>query len=229
MSYLIREMNEEERPRERFKRYGVESLSNEELLSILMRTGTKSKSVKELSFDLLRNLKMNDFAKMSYHNLKNIKGIGEVKAITILTAIEFGKRVLSKSRDIYHIQTGDDVFYLCRDELSYELQEKFLVIYLDTRKNVIDKKVIFVGSANVSNVTPRDVFREGVRCNAVSMILVHNHPAGSTSPSKSDIDLTIDFVKLGRMMGITVTDHIIISNDRFSSLRAINPRLFIDI
>ena len=125
MSYLIKEMNIEERPRERFKKFGVEALSNEELLSILMRTGTKSKSVKQLSFDLLKELKMKDLAKISYQSLKNIKGIGEVKAITILSAIEFGKRVLSKSGDVYHIQTGDDVFNLCRDELSYEIQENF--------------------------------------------------------------------------------------------------------
>jgi len=229
MSYLIKEMNIEERPRERFKKYGVEALSNEELLSILMRTGTKAKSVKQLSFELLKELKMNDFAKMSYYSLKKIKGIGEVKAITILSAIEFGKRVLSKSNDVYHIHRGDDVFYLCRDELSYELQEKFMVIYLDTRKNVIDKKTIFIGSANVSNVTPRDVFREGVRCNAVSMILVHNHPAGSINPSKSDIELTIDFIKLGRMMGITITDHIIIAQDKYLSMREENPQLFVAI
>jgi len=229
MSYLIKEMNIEERPRERFKKFGVEALSNEELLSILMRTGTKSKSVKQLSFDLLKELKMKDLAKISYQSLKNIKGIGEVKAITILSAIEFGKRVLSKSGDVYHIQTGDDVFNLCRDELSYEIQEKFLVVYLDTRKNVIEKKIIFVGSTNSSNVTPKDVFREGVRCNAVSMILVHNHPAGSINPSKSDIELTSEFIKLGKMMGITITDHIIIAQDKFLSIRMINPQLFIDI
>ena len=104
-----------------------------------------------------------------------------------------------------------------------------MVVYLDTRKNVIEKKIIFVGSTNSSNVTPKDVFREGVRCNAVSMILVHNHPAGSINPSKSDIELTSEFIKLGKMMGITITDHIIIAQDKYLSIRMINPQLFIDI
>lgn len=229
MSYLIREMCEEERPRERLKKYGVESLSNEQLLSILMRTGSKSKSVKELSFDLLREIKIHDFQKINYLSLKCILGIGDAKAMSILAAVEFGKRVLSKSDDIFSIKTGRDVFLLCRDELSYEIQEKFLTIYLDTKKNVIDKRIIFVGTVNGSNVTPRDVFREGVRCNAASMIIVHNHPAGSLNPSRADLELTSSFIKLGKMMGITVTDHIIIAGDEYLSIRETKPELFIAI
>ena len=163
MSYFIREMSQEERPRERLKKYGVEALSNEELLSILMRTGTKSKSVRELSFDLLKKIEIHDFAKINYLSLKNIPGIGDAKALSILAAIEFGKRVLSKRDLVSSINTGDDVFLLCKDELSYEIQEKFIAIYLDAKKNIIDKKIIFVGTVNGSNVTPRDVFREGVK------------------------------------------------------------------
>lgn len=227
MSYLIREMSEEERPRERFKKYGVEALSNEELLSILMRTGTKAKSVKELSFDLLKNIKMSDFTKMNYNYLKNIKGVGEVKAMTILTAIEFGKRVLSKKDLVYKIKTGDDIFNLVSDEMSYEIQEKFLAVFLDTKRYVIDKKIVFVGTVNSSNITPRDVFREAVKCNAAAMIIVHNHPAGSIEPSREDILLTLDFIKLGKMMGINILDHIIIGKDKYCSLRKNNSELFL--
>jgi len=229
MNYLIKEMQEDEKPRERLKRYGVESLSNEELLSILMRTGTKSKSVKTLSFELLKRFNIHDFAKVNYQSLKEVLGIGDAKALSILAAIEFGKRVFSKSDSVFHIKTGDDVFLLCKDELSYEIQEKFLAIYLDTRKNVIAKKIIFVGTVNGSNVTPRDVFREGVRLNAASMIIVHNHPAGYLKASREDIELTIDFIKLGKMMGITITDHIIIAGDKYLSIREENPQLFIAI
>ena len=226
MSYLIREMCREERPRERFKKYGVEALSNEELLSILMRCGTKAKSVKEVSMDLMKEIKINDFAKMNYNALKKIKGVGEVKAITILSAIEFGKRVLSNSDLTKQIKCGEDVFDLVRDELSYEIQEKFLVLYLDTRKHVIDKKILFVGSANSSNIVPRDAFREAVRCNAVGMILVHNHPAGSLEASYEDVYLTTAFVKLGKMMGIQVLDHIIVTKDNYLSIRANNAEIF---
>lgn len=226
MSYLIRELPTLERPRERFIKYGVESLSNEELLSILMRTGTKSKSVRDLSIELLKEIDINDLDKINYQVLKNIKGIGEVKAITILVAIEFGKRVLDKKNLIYQIGNGDDVYNLVRYEMENELQEKFLVIYLNNKRFVIMKKVIFIGTVNNSSITPRDVFREGVKCNASAMILVHNHPAGSIIASKDDIYLTNEFVKLGKMMGITILDHIIIGKNEYLSMKTDNPLIF---
>ncbi|MDE5889007.1 MAG: DNA repair protein RadC, partial [Bacilli bacterium] len=215
MSYLIKEMPVEERPRERFKRFGVKALSNEELLSILIRTGSNSKSVKDLSDDVLKSIDIHDMANVSYNTLKSIKGIGEVKAITIQAAIEFGKRVLNKADLVQRIKSGNDAYYLLRYEMENELQEKFMAIYLDTKNNVIMKKVIFVGTVNSSGVTARDVFREGVKNNATSMIIAHNHPAGSVIPSKDDIYLTKEFVKLGRMMGINVIDHLIIGKNRY--------------
>lgn len=226
MSYLIRELPLSERPRERFKKYGVESLSNEELLSILIRTGVGNKSVKDLSLEILKNIDIHDLANINYNTLKKIKGIGEVKAITIISAIEFGKRVLSKKDLIYQIKTGDDVYNLVKDEMENQLQEKFMVLYLDTKKFVILKKVIFVGTVNSSSVTARDVFREGVKLNSASMILVHNHPAGSVSPSYDDIYLTNEFIKLGRMMGISVIDHIIIGKNNYYSFRESKGDLF---
>lgn len=226
MSYLIREMPESERPRERFKKYGVSALSNEELLSILLRTGTKLKSVKELSLDILNEIDINELVNYDFISLKNIKGVGEVKAITILSAIEFGKRVLSRSDLVKQIKTGDDVFYLVKDDMENCLQEKFMVVYLDTKKYVINKKVIFVGTVNNSSITPRDVFREAVKLNSASMILVHNHPAGSILPSYEDVYLTNEFIKLGRMMGISVIDHLIIGKNKYYSFRESNGDLF---
>lgn len=227
MSYLIKELPIEERPRERFKKYGVEALSNEELLSILLRTGTSNKSVKEVSIDVLRKININDLVNYDFNTLKDIKGVGEVKAITIISAIEFGKRALSKSDLTKQIRTGDDVYYLVKDDLENSLQEKFLVVYLDTKKYVISKKIIFVGTVNSSSITPRDVFREGVKLNSVSMILVHNHPAGSVTPSYEDIYLTNEFIKLGRMMGISIIDHLIIGKNNYYSFRESNGDLFV--
>lgn len=226
MSYLIKEMPISERPRERFKKYGVEALSNEELLSILLRTGTESKSVKDVSMDILRNYDIHELNRINFKTLKDIKGVGEVKAITILSAIELGKRVLSKGDLITQIKTGKDAYYLVKDDLENEIQEKFMAIYLDTKNMVIDKKVIFVGTVNNSNITARDVFREGVKLNAAGMILVHNHPAGSVNPSYEDIYLTNEFVKLGRMMGISVIDHLIVGKNNYSSIRESNGDLF---
>ena len=110
--------------------------------------------------------------------------------------------------------------------MENQLQEKFMVLYLDTKKFVILKKVIFVGTVNSSSVTARDVFREGVKLNSASMILVHNHPAGSVSPSYDDIYLTNEFIKLGRMMGISVIDHIIIGKNNYYSFRESKGDLF---
>lgn len=227
MSYLIKELPISERPRERFKKYGVEALSNEELLSILLRTGTSNRSVKDLSIDILNTININELVNYDFNSLKNIKGVGEVKAITIISAIEFGKRALSKGDLEKQIRTGDDVYYLVKDELENSLQEKFLVVYLDTKKYVISKKIIFIGTVNSSSITPRDVFREAVKLNSVSMILVHNHPAGSIAPSYEDIYLTNEFIKLGRMIGISVIDHLIIGKNNYYSFRESNGDLFV--
>lgn len=227
MSYLIKELPVSERPRERFKKYGVEALSNEELLSILLRTGTSKRSVKDVSMDVLKKIDINDLVNYDFNSLKSIKGVGEVKAITIISAIEFGKRALSRKDLISQIRNGDDVFYLVKDEMENNLQEKFLVIYLDTKKYVISKKIIFVGTVNSSSVVPRDVFREAVKLNSVGMILVHNHPAGSILPSYEDIYLTNEFIKLGRMMGISVIDHIIVGKNNYCSLRESHGDLFV--
>ncbi len=226
MSYLIKELPIEERPRERFKKYGVKALSNEELLSILLRTGTSKKSVKEVSTDILKEIKLHDLDHINYNSLKNIKGIGEVKAITLLSAIEFGKRVLSKEDLVTQIRNSTDAYYLVKDELENELQEKFLAIYLDTKKYVILKKVIFIGTVNNSSITARDVFREGVKCNACGMIIVHNHPAGSISPSFEDVKLTNEFIKLGRLLSIPVIDHLIIGKNNYYSFRESDGDLF---
>ena len=110
MSYLIKEMSEEERPRERFKKYGVSSLSNEELLAILIRCGTRSKSVKDVSADLLKLVKINEFDQIDYNYLKSIKGVGEVKALTLISAIEFGRRVLNKVDLSKQIKCSLDVY-----------------------------------------------------------------------------------------------------------------------
>ena len=130
---------------------------------------------------------------------------------------------------IFQIKTGDDVYNLVKDEMENELQEKFLAIYLDTKKYVLMKKVIFVGTVNSSSVTPRDVFREAVKLNSASMILVHNHPAGSINPSYEDIYLTNEFIKLGKMMGILVIDHVIIGKNNYYSMRESNGDLFANI
>ncbi len=192
----------------------------------MLRTGTKNVSVKELSISLLKEIDLYDLENLNYKTLGRIKGIGEVKAITILSAIELGKRVLSKDSEVKRIKTGDDVYYLVKKDLENELQEKFLVLYLDTRNYLIMKKILFMGTVNHSLITARDIFREGVKNNAVRMILVHNHPAGSVNPSYDDIYMTNNLVKLGKMMEIVVLDHIIVGKESYYSFRENNKDIF---
>lgn len=186
----------------------------------------KNVSVKELSISLLKEIDLYDLENLNYKTLGRIKGIGEVKAITILSAIELGKRVLSKDSEVKRIKTGDDVYYLVKKDLENELQEKFLVLYLDTRNYLIMKKILFMGTVNHSLITARDIFREGVKNNAARMILVHNHPAGSVNPSYDDIYMTNNLVKLGKMMEIVVLDHIIVGKESYYSFRENNKDIF---
>lgn len=218
MGYMIRELPSSELPRERLMKYGVKSLSNEELLSILLRTGTKNKSVKELSLDILKKYKIEDLNNLSYNTLASIKGVGKVKAVTILAALELGNRT-KNYKDIKHITSSNDAYLYAKSELEDSLQEKFMAIYLDTRNNIITSSILFIGTVNQSFVYPRDVFREAVKNNANSIILLHNHPVGSMFPSNKDLEITNVLIDLGNMMGIKILDHIIICKDKYYSFK----------
>ena len=226
MSYLIKELPDYERPRERFKKYGPSSLSNEELISILLRTGTKNKSVREVSTDILKEVSLHELSNIHYKTLSKIKGVGDVKSITLLSAVELGKRILNYSDIKLKLKTQSEVFDYVRNDMEGLLQEKFMVIYLDNKSYVIQKKIIFMGTVNYSLVVARDIFREGVKCNATSMILIHNHPGGSIEPSLEDCELTEKIIKLGHLMEIPVMEHMIIGNNRYYSFREYRGDLF---
>ena len=226
MSLMIREMNNEEKPRERLMKYGVTSLSNEELLSIILRTGTKNKSVKELSTELLRKYDLKELSNISYNTLSNIKGIGSVKAVTLLASLEIGKRIEKKNNNIIKISNSKDIYDYLRYELEDSLQEKFISIYLDIKNNIITSKLLFIGTVDSSKIHPRDVFREAVKNNASSIILVHNHPTGNISPSYADTYLTNNFISLGKLMGIRIIDHVIIGNNSYYSFLDNNKEMF---
>lgn len=177
---MVRDYPKEELPRERFIRYGPESLSNSDLLAILLRTGTKNESVLQLAerviteFGGLRALK-----EATLEELTNIKGIGQTKAVQILAAIELGRRIMSLAHtDRYVIRTPQDGADYVMDEMRFLKQEHFVCLYLDTKNQVIHKQTVFIGSLNASIVHPREVFREAIRRSAASIICLHNHPSG---------------------------------------------------
>ncbi len=220
MSIKIKDIPIEERPRERLIKYGVENLSNEELLSILIGNGTKGKSAKDLSLMILNKIKEidnNDL--LNYHFLSTIKGLGTAKTCTILAAVEFGKRMNMKCSSLNSvvINNADIVFNYFKSLFLNKKQEYFYCLYLDSKKTIIKNKLLFIGTLNKSLVHPREVFKEAYLLSASSIICVHNHPSGSINPSRDDIDITNQLSSIGYLMGIKLVDHLIIGNDNYYS------------
>lgn len=215
---LIKNIPEFDRPRERFKKYGVENLSNNELISIILSSGTKNISVKELSSNILGKLDdISDLKDMTLNKLKQTKGIGEVKAITLLSALELGKRVYyEKNISKIKMNSADKIYNYMKDIVYNKNQEYFYALYLDSKKNLIDKKLLFIGTINKSIVHPREIFKYAYLLSASSIVCIHNHPSGDPLPSKEDMLITKHLVDIGKMQGISVVDHIIIGNNYYS-------------
>lgn len=215
---LIKNIPEFDRPRERFKKYGVENLSTNELISIILSSGTKNISVKELSNNILGNLDdISDLKNMTLNKLKQIKGIGEVKAITLLSALELGKRVYyEKNISKIKMNSADKIYNYMKNIVSNKNQEYFYALYLDSKKNLIDKKLLFIGTINKSIVHPREVFKYAYLLSASSIVCIHNHPSGDPLPSNEDIIITKHLVEIGKIQGINIVDHIIIGNNYYS-------------
>jgi len=220
LSVLLKNLPKEELPRERLLMYGVENLSNVELVSIILRTGTKGCSVKSLSENILKTCNtISDLKNLTINGLCKIKGLGHAKSVTLIAALELGKRVydINKLEDKLKINNSLDAFKYFGKLIADEKQENFLVIYLDYQKKYITHKVLFKGTLNASLVHPREIFKRAFLESADAIILMHNHPSGKVSPSKADDETTEQLVKVGNLMGIQVLDHIIVGfNDYYS-------------
>lgn len=218
---MIRDVPQEERPRERMKLYGAENLSNTDLVAILLRTGIKGQSVISVAETILQKAgSLKALLEMDIEELSAIKGVGEAKAIQIKAGLELGRRLSRLNLlDRPKISSPQDVANLMMDGMRYLHQEHFVTLYLNTKNQVIGQETIFVGTLNSSLVHPREVFREGIRKSAASIILLHNHPSGDPSPSKEDLDVTQRLVESGRLLGIEVLDHVVIGDGIFVSLK----------
>jgi len=216
---LIKDIPLVDRPRERLRKLGPEALSNEELLSIILKTGTKNKSVKELSNDILK--KINDIKNLkdiSIYSLKDIPGIGLVKGITLKAAIELGRRVYQKNlNNNIKLNSSNLIYDYIKNRLIDKKQEHFIAIYLDTKKYLIEDKLLFIGTLNNSVVHPREIFKYAYLVSASSIICVHNHPSNDVLPSKEDLIFTKKLVEIGKIQGINVIDHIIVGNNNYYS------------
>ena len=217
---LIKDIPLLDRPRERFIKYGVNNLSNEELLSIVLKNGVKDYSVKDLSNNILKNIKdITDLKDININELTKIKGIGKVKAITLLSSIELGRRVY-KDKDKINIKLNSSklIYNYMKDKLKYKKQEYFYVLYLDNKKYLIEEKLLFIGTLDKANVHPREVFKYAYLNSSKSIILIHNHPSNDTLPSNEDLLLTKNIIEIGKIMGIQVIDHLILGNNNYYSL-----------
>lgn len=221
----IRELPEKERPREKMLRLGAKGLSDAELLAILLRTGTVEESALSIAQGLLKEYEQPGgvalLAAAKPEDLSKYKGIGNVKAITITAAIEFGRRLYARqaSGDITSIRQPEDAANWYLHRLRYVQQEEFHVLLLSTKHQVLASCCVAVGTMDAALVDPRKVFQEALRHQAAALILAHNHPSGDPSPSKEDIALTLRLAEAGKLLELPVLDHIIIGDGRFVSLK----------
>ena len=219
MKLKVKEIPELERPREKLMHLGCENVSTSELLSILLSNGVKDKNVMELSFELLAKLdSIHDLATIGKDELCSIKGIGEAKAAVILAAIELGKRIfLTKNEKKVKLNTAQDVFEYSKYLFQDKKQELFYCFYVDQTRTLITSKLLFKGTMDRSSVHPREVFKEAYKVSACGIICVHNHPSGNVMPSGKDIEFTKDLIKIGKLQGIFILDHLIVSEHKYYS------------
>lgn len=219
---LIAELNENEKPREKALRYGLRCLSTAELLALILRTGTKGQSVLETAEQLLKKSKgISGIQRMSVNELASIRGISKVKAVELAACFEISRRALCETAMESDVMNSpQEIVRWLQSEIGNEVQEKFMVLYLDTHNRIISWRVLFVGTINQSAVYPREIFREALLCGSTHVILVHNHPAGDLTPSMNDIAMTQRMMEAGRLMGVRVLDHLIVTSSGWYSIAA---------
>lgn len=216
----IKDIPINERPRERLERYGVSNISNEELLAIIIKNGSKNNSARDISLEILKRChNLNDLNNINLQTFKDIKGLGRVKSIELVASIELGRRIsLNKINDDNIRYNSSKLIYLDNRNLFQNLkQEYFYCLYLDCKNKLIERKLLFMGTINRSIVHPREVFKEAYLLSASNIVCLHNHPSGDINPSREDIVLTKSLVEIGKINGINIIDHLIIGNSNYYS------------
>lgn len=222
MYKTMKQLPEDERPYEKCKKMGVNSLTDKELVAILLRSGTKECNSLQLSEQLFSihpvYKGLNGLPYLNYEQLVKIKGIGQVKALQILCLVELSKRLsAARTKERLKLMTPPAIANYYMDSMRYLTKEQLMVLLLDSKNCLMKETVLSVGTINASLISPREVFLEALRCDAVGIVLLHNHPSGDPTPSNQDLIVTQKILQAGKLMGIPLLDHIIVGEHRYTS------------
>jgi len=216
----IKDIPKIDRPREKLEKYGPERLSDAELLAILLRTGAKGINVVELSQKILKKFSKEGLSRANFKELKNTFGLGNAKACEIAACFELGRRFLQSKQSVL-LLSPQDVWTELKD-IRDNKKEHFVIFFLDSRNQEIKREIISVGTLNANLVHPREVFEPAVRHLAAQIIVAHNHPSGNTEPSEEDLVITKRLVEAGKILGIELVDHVVVSKSSFFSFKEHN-------
>lgn len=211
----VKDLSKYSKPREKLQRYGVKKLSDHELLAIILGSGIHGTNVVELSKKIVKTIKEIGPEVLTLKDLLLIKGLGDVKAMQIVAALEYGHRQQSTGNEI--VMSPKKVFELCAD-IRNSKKEHFVAFYLNSRGALIEREIISIGTLNASLVHPREVFEPALRHSAASIIVAHNHPSNDTERSHEDTEVTRQLVHAGKLLGIEVVDHLVVSKDKWTSI-----------
>lgn len=216
----VQELCVEQRPREKALQQGIESLSDMELLALILGSGTRKKPVMDLAADLLKATdNLADWMSFSPTAFMRIDGIREVKALHLVACTDLARRILKARAFRRHSFDLEEVLEWCQMEFGLQPQERFAAVFLDSRGQIISSRILTIGTQNQSLVSVRDAFRIALEQNAVSVLFVHNHPSGDVTPSREDVKTTEALDEAGRMMDIRVLDHLIVGGTEWFSMR----------
>ena len=219
-SFTLHDLPKEERPRERLKKVGVDNLSLAELLALVIEKGKKGENVLTIAWNLISYFgNLSKIKEASIEELCQVKGIGFATACKLKAAFKLGEKAKIQVSSYQKIQSPKDVFEILKNDLGEKKTEHFRILSLDSRNQIISIDEISVGTVNANLLHPREVFKTAIQNLSVSIILAHNHPSGDSEPSKADIKITKRIKEAGKIIGIEILDHIIITKTNFFSFK----------
>lgn len=216
---ILKDLNSEDKPREKLLSKGVKNLTNSELIAVILSKGNKNNSILELSQKIINKFPINKLKQIEYEELTRIAGIGTSKACQLIGAIELGKRVSNYTPNLTNlIETPQKVYNEIKNDFL-EDQESLIALFLDSRNKLICKKIIFTGTINKQIISSREIIKHAISSKAINIIIAHNHPSGNLTPSKADITTTSKIQQSLELFNLNLKDHLIVGHNNFFSMK----------